>query len=194
MRTAVRTVALSLTYHRIEDTSVYRFRRALSGKAGALKRFPLPLLPVKKAVVMLYDGLTAIASEDRTELKRRKSALDLYYRIIQLQLTLKLAGLGYDKGRELKKLTGFDSPNAAEGILKKWVDQHNEHAHEQGRESEAVNHAERINELLMELSAFQGYELNERKATVLAFALAMKRYRKDLEEKKKQAERLKHKV
>lgn len=143
--------------------------------------------------MLLYDGFTAISTDtqDKTELKRKKTALDLYYRILQLQMVLKLSGMGHDKSVELKKLTGFDSVNAATGVLKKWVAQYNEHAQEQQSESQAVNHTERINELLTELSAFQGYELNERKATVLSFALALKRYKKDIESKKKQAEKLK---
>jgi hypothetical protein len=142
---------------------------------------------------MLYDAFTAVscAHQDRTELKKRKSALDLYYRIIQLQLTLRLAGRGQDRRADLKKLTGFNSVKAATDVLNRWVAQYNGDAKKQVGESEKVNHAERINELLMELSAFQGYELNERKATVLSFALAIRRYKKDLEEKKKQAEKLK---
>lgn len=141
----------------------------------------------------LYDAFSAAAEaeESKTALKKEKAQVDLFYRIVQLQLTLRLAELGYDKKKELRRLTGFDNIKAARSVFTMWVEQHNSSVKEKEEQHKSVNHTQRISEQLLELSSYQGYELHEKRTSVLQLALTIKRYRREVKAQQEQLEKLK---
>jgi hypothetical protein len=150
----------------------------MKGKTRALRRFPLFFGDTQTALMLLYDdyGVLSGSRHYKNEIDRLKNVMTRNNRVIRLKFAI------YTGDKKLmRKLTGSDSINVANGTLKLWLLEYEQAPESQSPEQNGGG----FESAIIEISKYMGFRIDQKNVTVAEFASMIKSYSTELEHHKK---------